>query len=227
LYLQVSKSTKLDPNLIESSPLNENLKKILVMREVEGKTNAEVASQLGKDPSTVSGQYTNAKRKIAEWQDSLGPVALSEREEGREQAAVFALLDKGVPLTQVTIQTGLSGEKVTKHTDVYVRLIEKQKEFAGKIAIETKPASESEAPTPLAKLRKYFAFVEMVGGFKAHNCRFVGKDHYCSFWSWPSEPTELSRSPKRVGKGEYHIVASSLMCAPCHAFVSKAPRAKG
>jgi hypothetical protein len=85
--------------LIESSPLKQGQKQVLILGEVEGKTNAEVAELLGKDSSTTSGQYTEAKRNLQEWVQSRGPVAQVERDEGSEQAEVFRMLYKGTRLT--------------------------------------------------------------------------------------------------------------------------------
>ena len=209
---------KLDRVLIESSPLKQNQKDILIMREVEGKTNGEVAELLSKDPSTTSGQYTEAKRRIGDWLQSRGPAAQLERDEGREQAEVFKLLEKGILLTEVAIETGLTEDKVSKHADAYVKLIEKQKEFSQKMGERREPELESETGQMLSRMKKLLAFAEKHGGFKAQNCKYAGKDRYCRYWKWPTEPAELSRNAKKGADGLFHIQATPMMCAPCPGF---------
>jgi hypothetical protein len=119
----------LDRNLIEASPLPQNLKEILIMREVEGKTNSEVSKTLEKDPSTTSGQYSEAKKKIEAWLQEQGPEAEMKREAGREQAEVFKLLQKNLPLTEIAIQTELAADRVSELADEYLKLTSKQADF--------------------------------------------------------------------------------------------------
>lgn len=217
---------KLDHRLIETSPLRQNQKDILIMREVEGMSNADVAKQLQKDPSTTSGQYTEARRSIDEWVRSRGPAAQLERDEGMEQAEVFKLLDKNTPLTQVTIETGLTEEKVSRHADAYIRLTEKQQEFSQKVGGGQGPEAESEAGQMLSRLKRLLAFVEKQGAFKAQNCRHAGRDRYCQFWTWPTEPAELSRFSKKDENGLFHVQTTPVMCASCHAFADRKAKTK-
>jgi hypothetical protein len=222
-----SNMSKLDRKLIESSPLKQNLKEILVLREVDGKTNSEVAELLKKDPSTTSGQYTEAKKKIGEWLQSQGPAAQMERVEGKEQAEVFRWLQKNTPLTQIAIETGLPEEKVARYADAYVRLTEKQMQISPKLGgMKIAEAETPESEQLMPRVKKLIAFIEREGSVKAQNCKYAGKDRYCVYWGWPTEPAELSRNPKKGADGLYHVQATSLMCGPCHAFLDRRKKPK-
>jgi hypothetical protein len=117
------------------------------------------------------------------------------------------------------METGLTEEKASKYSDTYVKLTEKQRDFSQEMGGREEPKAESESGQLISRLKRLFAFIEKQGGLKAQNCVHVGKDRYCRYWTWPTEPTELSRSPKKDDDGLVHVQATPLIV--CYAVRSR------